>query len=122
MTTLLSALAVAFAAFSVWLGVRIVNRRERWAKWSLTGIVAVPVLYMASFGPVCWLVSLNDRDNMAFILRPYWALGWLTREGCPGEKLFATLIWYGSVGMPDGKMVVWDIDLDRFVPVYVRDL
>jgi len=27
-----AALAFAFAAFCVWLGVRIFNRRERWAK------------------------------------------------------------------------------------------
>ena len=31
MTILLSTLAVAFAAFCVWLTVLIVNRRERWA-------------------------------------------------------------------------------------------
>ena len=31
MTIVLPALGVAFAAFCVWLGVRIVNRRERWA-------------------------------------------------------------------------------------------
>jgi hypothetical protein len=35
MTILLPALAVAFAAVCVWLTVRIVNRRERWAKWTL---------------------------------------------------------------------------------------
>jgi type VI protein secretion system component VasK len=28
-------LAVAFAAFCVWLTVRIVNRHERWAMWTL---------------------------------------------------------------------------------------
>ncbi len=26
--------AVAFAAFCVWLAVRLVNRRERWTKWT----------------------------------------------------------------------------------------
>jgi len=34
LTTLLPTLAVV-AAFCVWLTVRIVNRRERWAKWTL---------------------------------------------------------------------------------------
>jgi hypothetical protein len=32
MTILLAALATSFTAFSIWLIVRIVNRRERWAK------------------------------------------------------------------------------------------
>jgi hypothetical protein len=46
-TILLSTLAVAFAAFCVWLTVRIVNRRERWAKWTLAVVVGLPVLYVA---------------------------------------------------------------------------
>jgi hypothetical protein len=32
MLIVLSAIGVAFAAFWVWLAVRIINRRERWAK------------------------------------------------------------------------------------------
>jgi hypothetical protein len=32
MASTLAVFCVAFAAFCVWLGVRIVNRRERWAK------------------------------------------------------------------------------------------
>ncbi|MFN0053782.1 MAG: hypothetical protein ACKV0T_16505 [Planctomycetales bacterium] len=50
MAILLPTLAVAFAAFCVWLTVRIANRRERWAKWTLA-VVAVLALYVASFGP-----------------------------------------------------------------------
>ena len=42
---LLLCLAVAFAAFCVWLTVRIVNRRERWAKWT-----AAATLLMAAIG------------------------------------------------------------------------
>jgi hypothetical protein len=44
MSIVLPALAVAFAAFCVWLTVRIVNRRERWAKWTLTAVLAVAFL------------------------------------------------------------------------------
>jgi hypothetical protein len=58
MTILLPALAIAFAAFCVWLTVRIVNRRERWAKWmALAAAIGIPALYVASFGPVCWISS-----------------------------------------------------------------
>jgi hypothetical protein len=35
MAAALSIFGVAFAAFCMWLAVRIVNRRERWAKWTL---------------------------------------------------------------------------------------
>jgi hypothetical protein len=48
---------VAFAAFCVWFGVRIFNRRERWAKWTAVGLVALFVGYPLSIGPVVWLAS-----------------------------------------------------------------
>src|SRR5262245_39771496 len=35
MTLLLPTLAASFAAFCVWLTLRIVNRKERWAKWTM---------------------------------------------------------------------------------------
>lgn len=38
MTIVLPTLAVAFAAFCVWLTVRIYNRRERWATWTLAAL------------------------------------------------------------------------------------
>jgi type VI protein secretion system component VasK len=44
MAIVLLALSVAFAAFCVWLVVRIINRRERWAKWTLAGALIVGCL------------------------------------------------------------------------------
>jgi hypothetical protein len=51
MATALSIFGLAFAAFCVWLIVRVVNRRERWAKWTLAVVIGLPVVYLASFGP-----------------------------------------------------------------------
>ena len=53
--------AVAFAASCVWLTMRIVNRRARWAKWTLAAAVSLPVIYVASFGPWCWIRSRTVR-------------------------------------------------------------
>lgn len=44
MTLLLPAIALTVAAFCVWLTIRIMNRRERWAKRTLAGMVGVPAL------------------------------------------------------------------------------
>ena len=68
-------LAVAFAAFCVWLIVRVVNRRERWAKRTTLSIVGL-LFYVASFGPACWLVS---RDMLplkptAYAYAPFFVL------------------------------------------------
>jgi len=55
MSIVLPTLAVAFAAFCIWLAVRIVNRRERWAKRTLAVMIVLPAMYVLSFGPACWI-------------------------------------------------------------------
>jgi hypothetical protein len=98
MTNAFPALGVAFAAFCVWLGVRIYNRRERWAKWTaVVMVVSLPVLYVLSFGPACWL---SDRDALPYglpepLYRPLVALGMYAH--CD-----RALEWYGTLaGLPD---------------------
>jgi hypothetical protein len=54
---LLPTLAVALAAFCIWVAVRIVNRRERWAKRTLALVLGLPMLYALSFGPACWIAT-----------------------------------------------------------------
>src|SRR5436190_1964410 len=75
MIILLTILAVAFAAFCVWLTVRIVNRRGRWAKWTLAAVVGLPVLYVASFGPACWLCEKGILgQKTAWVLYRPWTM------------------------------------------------
>jgi hypothetical protein len=43
------------AACGIWLTVRAINRRERWASRLAVGIsVAMPILYLLSIGPATW--------------------------------------------------------------------
>jgi len=113
MTILLQALAVAFAAFCVWLTVRIINRKERWAKWTLVGtVVGVPILYVASFGPACWWFTIPSGETCDFpgtndplpALRArqlYCPIGWVAvRAPTPIERLLA---WYATL---DGEVLV----------------
>jgi hypothetical protein len=44
--TVFPALCLAFAAFAVWLTVRLVNRQERWAKRTAIGMGAALVLFV----------------------------------------------------------------------------
>jgi len=84
-------LAIAFAAFCVWLTVRIVNRRERWAKWMLAGVIGLPVLYVASFRPACWAVRNGQlsRETAALMYSPVIA------RDMPRFAVRAAL-WYGE--------------------------
>ena len=97
MDVALAIFGVAFAAFCVWLGVRIVNRREPWAKRTLaTVIVGLPVLYVASFGPACWSVDAGpaDLEPVARIYRP------LVRMACGGGVFASPLQWYCNLNRP----------------------
>ncbi|MBI3864247.1 MAG: hypothetical protein HY290_20375 [Planctomycetia bacterium] len=113
----------AFAAFCLWLAVRIINRRERWAKWTLAAtIVGLPLIYVLSFGPACWL---NERTSKEFILTTgdpdpgsFWERGigddvFLTvyrpffefADGRPGWR--RTLCrWYAEVGTRSARLNV----------------
>ena len=106
-----AALALAvLAAFSVWLTVRIVNRRERWTKWTLAAVVALPVLYVASFGPACWLVSrMEDSDSELPVV--YTPLGWL----CWKSPLVKTVLHaYGRLGISGEQQVMYPVGEDTY--------
>ena len=64
MAIALAIFGVAFAAFCVWLAVRIINRREKWTKWTAAVYIVLMVLvvYPLSFGPV---VSLAHHDYLS---------------------------------------------------------
>src|SRR5579872_2122143 len=80
MAVALSIVGMSFAAFCVWLGVRIVNRRERWARLKAVGLViGMPLLYVLGIGPYVWL---NTRDLLPDELRQiYMPVGWLYKVG-----------------------------------------
>jgi hypothetical protein len=65
MTILLPTLAVRFAAFCVWLPVRIINRRERWAKWTAAGMAAIPALYVLLYAPAVFIVTIIGQPDWA---------------------------------------------------------
>src|SRR5262245_26756844 len=52
MMILFAALGVFYAAVCIWFTVRIVNRRERWAKRTFAVVISMPLLYVLSSGPM----------------------------------------------------------------------
>jgi hypothetical protein len=90
----LSIFEITFAALCMWLGVRIYNRRERWAKRALIVTVALPALYVATFGPACWLCQqwLLSPRAVWIVYRP---LTWLAVRG--NEPISSAIRRYASV-------------------------
>jgi hypothetical protein len=110
MAITLSIFGVAFAAFCVWLTVRVLNRRERWAKWTAATVLTL-LAYPLSFGPACWigsrfggvtgalpvvywpLTALMDIDDSPADLRPRLTLG---------PRIYESATW-GNTILPDGR-------------------
>ena len=112
MTIALPGLGVAFAAFYIWLAVRIVNRREKWAKWTAVGMAAVLVGYPVSFGPVCWLADQMHHESGDAIYQDACVIGALYRPAATLIELFpdsrlkwSTVVAYGEWGAQSGNSV-----------------
>ncbi len=95
MTVILPTLAVAFAAFCIWLTVRIVNRRERSAKWTMAAAIMLPTLYVLSTGPAVWLCG-GEQNLPGWLMTIYWPLT-VMPEG--PEFIEDAFTWY---------VVLWD--------------
>src|SRR5262245_13022217 len=106
MATALAIFGVAFSALCIWLTVRVVNCRERWPRWALAAIVAMPALYVLSFGPACWFVSRHGALQPAFG-NAYLPLG---RVAYRWQPALDGLRWYGSVGMRTDASLPWTIE------------
>lgn len=94
MAVALAIFGIAFAAFCVWLGVRIVNRRERWAKRTAVMLLVLPTLYVLSIGPVSWLATRKYLPDLALRAAGmfYEPVNWI---GQNGPKPFKDAIeWY----------------------------
>jgi hypothetical protein len=111
-------LGAAFAAAVVWLTVRLIDRRERWAKWTLAAMVALPVLYIASFGPACRMAatSFAEYASAAQIPRATWMnayrpLCWIT-DRCDGSFFSEAILQYVSVCIPRKSLIAVPMDDD----------
>lgn len=100
MTILILTIAIALAAFCVWLTVRIIHRRERWAKWMAGAtLFAVFVVYPASLGPWFWLDSTwRIPKSFVWTNEVYAPLRYLCRSSETVNKAF---VWYLSFWVPE---------------------
>jgi|GEM_PF-1100265 len=121
MGIILPSVSAAFAAFCVWLTVRIINRRERWAKWTLAATVGLPVLYVLSFGPACWYIAgTSIYIPGASIHKPHPWFGFVYLPigvfvGQEPQYIRPAACWYGQLGAPEGGEVFLPSTMDSIV-------
>ena len=117
MNIIVPVVGVAFAAFAVWLGLRIFNRHERWAKRTAIGLLAgLSLFYLLSFGPAVWLTARDWNFGRSFDGRTtfvesfYRPVLWSSARA--NSWLGKAVGWWGSLGVPDDKPVYLSIELD----------
>jgi hypothetical protein len=107
MAIVLSAVGASVAAFVVWLTVRIVNRRERWAKRTMAAIVGLPLMYVLRFGPACW-INARMEVGTGLIWVVYQPLFRTMLHDGP-RVIQQALRSFGELGAPDDHyLAVWD--------------
>jgi hypothetical protein len=57
MLIVIPALGAALATFCIWLTVRVINRKERWATRAIILLAGMPLTYALSLPPAAWLVN-----------------------------------------------------------------
>lgn len=102
-------LAPGLAGAGLWLTVRVVNRRERWAMWTLAVVLGLPALYVASLGPACWWKGYGSSSwpgqagqgaDEVYAPRIYWPIGRLVMHS--PKPVAKAVGWYA---MSNGRAV-----------------
>jgi hypothetical protein len=85
------------------------RKRPGWIFWTTVVVVAIPLLYLLSFGPACWWFS-GDLDNVwqcVHAPKMYWPIGRAYRHANGDERWCRAIRWYATlrhhfVMVPDG--------------------
>lgn len=120
MALVLSIFGIAFAASCVWLTVRIVNRREKWATWTLAfTVTGLPTLYVLSFGPACYFLRQELIPQWAWSTAPDREERMRCRESIPAwtvdplKQFYSPLCWaaYGARHPIIYVPLRWEVEL-----------
>jgi hypothetical protein len=109
-------LGAAYAAVWLWLGVRLANRRTRWAIWMAAVMVITPVLYVLSSGPMTIVACRRHVTHVPAIL-PNGTQGVMaTSERSFGKWFwitYAPLFWASEQSWGEPVYLYWELFLDR---------
>jgi hypothetical protein len=111
-------IGAVYAAACVWLGVRIFNRRERWAKWSAALLAVTPALYVLSSGPLTMVAFSNRLGEESTVLPDGTMRLGVTQETSLGTWFpiaYAPLLWASEQEWGDPIFWYWDVFPNRQV-------
>jgi hypothetical protein len=81
--------------------------------WIAALLIGLPVLYVASFGPACWLIATEDHvAGPSDVMVVYWPLGraaWSWNGPWTG-RVAIWLQWWMRLGTPAGRIAMVPTD------------
>jgi hypothetical protein len=92
---ILSISGMAYLAVVLWLAMRVINRRDRWAVWTVAAVIGVPFAYVVSFGPACWIASRTKSETLPRCYLPVLYAGMLSDS----VTVLELAGWYAGLGM-----------------------
>src|SRR5262245_35651024 len=97
-TEVFAAAGLVFAAFCIWLGIRIANRREKRAKRTAIALAVLMLVYVLSIGPVNWIESRVETPEFVEEAQYhfYYPLDSIMMYG--PEWLRTSLFWWKELG------------------------
>lgn len=104
------------------------HKKPGWVLRLFVVVLALPVLYVGSFGPACWATS-RTGIGATQLARLYWPIVWqfhdplVEEEGTPLED---ALKWYANLGAAQGWCWTWELGvrldaIGRIVKVGIGD-
>jgi len=74
------------------------ERKKSVWPWSVSVLITLPFLYIASFGPACWISERTGIGEQA-ISKVFWPMVWFAEKNLRAREV---VLWYASVGVTSG--------------------
>jgi hypothetical protein len=104
-------IGAAYAAIWIWLGIRLYNRRERWAKWTAVALATTPALYVLSSGPMTAL-AWHSQSTVTCTVLPDGTEGVMAEGATDFGRWFpvayAPLFWASEQPWGDFVFPYWE--------------
>jgi hypothetical protein len=74
--------------------------------WIAATLIGLPLLYVLSFPPACWLTARRYFISESTVSSFYRPVLWSAAQA---TLLETAVVWWGSLGVPDGYLIQIDI-------------